>query len=77
MKVEVVQHPEMGGHEREFTGAFKGFTLADCDPAVQNGVSIPVTWQGNPDLSALRGKPVYLRFRMRNMSLFSFRIGNE
>ena len=36
-----------------------------------------MTWNGSPDLSALVGKPVYLRFEIVNMGLFSFRVAQE
>ncbi len=38
---------------------------------------MPVTWNGSPDLSALLGKPVYLRFEIINMGLFAFRVTQE
>ena len=33
-----------------------------------------VTWGGNPDLGRLVGQPVHLRFELRDMGLFSFRV---
>ncbi|MCY4376019.1 MAG: hypothetical protein OXC31_19880 [Spirochaetaceae bacterium] len=38
---------------------------------------MPVTWNGSRDLSALLGKPVYLRFEIINMGLFAFRVTQE
>ena len=38
---------------------------------------MPVTWNGSPDLSALLGKPIYLRFEIVNMGLFSFKVAHE
>ena len=34
-----------------------------------------VTWKGNPSLSSLQGKPVLLRFALKDSDLFSFRFG--
>jgi hypothetical protein len=36
-----------------------------------------VHWQGAPDLSAVSGKPVKLRFHLSNASLYSFWISPE
>jgi hypothetical protein len=36
-----------------------------------------VTWNGSADISELAGKPVYLRFEIVNMGLFSFKITQE
>ena len=32
-------------------------------------IDLVVTWKGNPDLTPLIGKPVYLRFELQNMGL--------
>ena len=36
-----------------------------------------MTWKGNPDISALMGKRVYLRFEVRNMNLYGFSVTKE
>jgi hypothetical protein len=33
-----------------------------------------VKWKGNPDVSRLRGKPIYLRFQMKNSGIYGFRV---
>jgi hypothetical protein len=33
-----------------------------------------VSWQGKSDLSALKGRAVYLRFEMKKAGLYTFRI---
>ncbi len=33
-----------------------------------------MTWKGSTDLSALRGKPVYVRFFLRNATLYTFKV---
>lgn len=92
LRVEVAHHPELGKHGG-FNSAFEGFSFDDCDPHTarskliggvssintiqRNAVNLPVTWRGSPDLSSLKGKAVYLRFRLQNMGIFSFRVDNE
>jgi hypothetical protein len=50
-----------------------GFALDDCSPIVGDRIDGPVTWEGNPDLGALAGTPVRLRFVMTECDLYSFR----
>ena len=92
LRVEVAHHPDIGNHGG-FDSAYEGFSFEDCDPQStrrrpiggeskidtiqRNTVDTPVTWRGSPDLSSLRGKPVYLRFRLQNMGIFSFRVTDE
>ncbi|NQU09852.1 hypothetical protein HQ590_03605 [bacterium] len=73
LRVELLRHPPFGGHWG-FQEAYPGFGLEDCDPLSGNSTSLTVTWKGNPDLGALRGKPVYLRFELVHMNLFSFQV---
>jgi hypothetical protein len=74
IRVEIARRPKLGSHHSDFTQAYDGFRLEDCDPIRGTRTDIPVTWKGQGDLSALRGKPVYLRFEIKNMGLFSFRV---
>ena len=37
-------------------------------------VAHTVTWKGKPDLSALKGRPVYPRFDMKKAGPYGFRI---
>lgn len=76
LRVEILRHPPMGQHEG-FRGAYEGFSFDDCDPLSIDHTDAIVTWKGNSDLSALAGKPVYLRFELQNMGIFSFRIAGE
>ena len=49
--------------------------MEDSDPApVSDNPELTLTWNGSPDLSALRGKPVYIRFFLRNATLYTFQI---
>jgi hypothetical protein len=49
-----------------------GYTEQDADRITGNSVARPVTWRGSGDLSRIRGKPVALRFVMRDASLYAF-----
>ncbi|QDU11533.1 hypothetical protein [Gimesia aquarii] len=48
-----------------------GFTLADSREQIGNEVNRIVTWKGGDDLKALSGKPVQLRFVMKDADLYS------
>jgi len=76
LRVEALRHPPIGKHWL-FKEPYEGFTLDDCDPLAVDHTDAVVTWRGKRDMSALAGKPVYLRFEMREMGLFSFRIAKE
>lgn len=51
-----------------------GYTVADADRLTRSGLDNLVTWNGNPDISRLAGRPIKLRFYLRNAKLFSFRV---
>lgn len=48
-----------------------GFAQADCDEIIGDEIARTVTWKGNADVSALAGKPVRLRFVMKDADLYS------
>lgn len=51
----------------------EGFALADCDRIhTCNDVERVVTWGGRPDVSALAGRPVRIRFVYRDADLYAF-----
>ena len=52
----------------------KGFELASCPPIWGDEIERPVRWNGAGDLSALSGKPVRLRFVMKDADLYAFRV---
>lgn len=55
------------------TGApLPGFTRADAVSVDRNGTAQEVWWQGGPDLAALAGRPVRLRFVLRSAKLYAF-----
>ena len=79
VRVEIARHPAMGQHpanvdKKSYSQGYPGFSYEDCDPISSDRTDCAVTWKGNPDLSSLKGKPVYLRFELRNMGIYSFRI---
>lgn len=50
-----------------------GFTLFDCREQIGNEIEREVTWTSGADLAALAGKPVRLRFFMKDADLYAFR----
>ncbi|WP_298859392.1 hypothetical protein [uncultured Gimesia sp.] len=51
--------------------AIPGFTLADSQEQIGNEVNRIVSWKGGHDLKSLSGKPVRLRFVMKDADLYS------
>ena len=48
-----------------------GFTLADAREQIGNEINRIVTWKGGSDVSSLSGKPVRLKFVMKDADLYS------
>jgi hypothetical protein len=72
--VEVLEAPDYKTRETKFEKKVPGFTMEDCDRIVTDNLAHTVTWKKNADLSALKGKSVYLRFKMKRAGLFGFQI---
>ncbi len=53
--------------------ALPGCALDDCEPIWGDHIARTVKWKGTPDLGALTGRPVRLRFEMSDADLFSIR----
>jgi hypothetical protein len=51
-----------------------GFTAADAEPVRGDSVELGVSWKGQKDLSALKGRRVKLRVQLRNARLYSFQV---
>lgn len=49
-----------------------GFTLAECIELNTDDLARVVSWKGGSDLSGLAGKPIRLRFRLKDADLFAF-----
>ena len=51
----------------------KGFELKNSKELIGNEIERQITWKNNPDLKALNGKPVKLRFVLKDADIYSFR----
>ncbi len=54
-----------------------GFTLADTTTIFGDSIEQVVSWKGGADLAKLSGKPVRLRFVMKDADLYSIRFNNR
>jgi len=53
--------------------AMEGYSLEDCDLIhTANDVNRVVSWQGRKDVKPLAGRPVRLRFQLRDLDLYAF-----
>ncbi|OHE80513.1 MAG: hypothetical protein A2107_04055 [Verrucomicrobia bacterium GWF2_62_7] len=50
-----------------------GFKLDDCPPIFGDAIERTVIWKNGSDVSALAGKPVRLRFVLKDADLFSMK----
>lgn len=50
-----------------------GFSLENCPVVFGDTVGRAVTWNGNPDIGALAGRPIRLRFELRDADLYAFK----
>jgi len=53
-----------------------GFTMEEADLLHGNDIRKTVTWSGNPDVSALAGQEIRLRFRGKAVDLYAFQFLN-
>ena len=62
-----------GGNVRG--GAYHaGFTCEDCDPITTDGYHHVLSWRGSSDLTEFVGKPIYIRFHLKETKLYSFTV---
>ncbi len=54
-----------------------GFRLDECVGIVGDSIEQRVNWKDKPNLGAVAGQPVRLRFEMRECDLYSFRFRSE
>ncbi|MFV1969230.1 MAG: hypothetical protein ACC628_27735, partial [Pirellulaceae bacterium] len=54
-----------------------GFTLDECPEIIGDEIEHVARWKSGTDVSALSGKPVRLRFVMKDADLYSFRFFDE
>jgi hypothetical protein len=53
--------------------AVEGFTLDDCPEMFADEIEGPVAWEGGGDVSSLAGRPVRLRFALKDADLYAFK----
>jgi len=53
--------------------AAPGFALEDCDVIYGDSLNRTVTWKGSANAAALAGKPVRLRFEVRDADVYSYK----
>jgi hypothetical protein len=53
--------------------ALPGFRLSECSEIVGDSIQHVVRWKGGSDVSSLVGKPVRVRFVMKDADLYSYR----
>ena len=51
--------------------ALPGFALEDCPPVFGDAIDRVVTWKGGADIGSLAGKPVRLRFVLKDADLYA------
>ena len=49
-----------------------GYSVVDCEPIRADGIEQTIRWKGKPNLNALRGKSIKLRFLLSDGSLYAF-----
>ena len=54
-----------------------GFSLADCPEIFGDSVNCEVTWRDGTELSKLIGKPIRLRFVLKDADLYSFQFTSK
>ena len=57
----------------EHGSPLEGFTANDCEEIFGDTIDRPVIWKGNKNLGAMAGKPIRVRFLLKDADLFSFR----
>lgn len=55
--------------------AIPGYTLAESDAVYGDGIELPMSWKGKPDLTALAGRVVSLHFELKDGDLYAYRFG--
>ncbi|HBJ85258.1 MAG TPA: hypothetical protein DDZ88_15565 [Verrucomicrobiales bacterium] len=53
--------------------ALPGFALEDCPPLFGDTIERTVTWKNGGDVSSIVGKPVRLRFVMKDADVYALR----
>lgn len=56
--------------------AHPGFAIADCREQIGNELDRVVSWKGGADVSSLAGKPVRIRFVLKDADVFAFQFAS-
>lgn len=56
--------------------ALPGFSLAECEETFGDSIDRVVFWKAGSDVSSLAGKPVRLRFALKDADVFAFRFAD-
>ncbi len=71
LKAEILQPAE----EHFEAEPYKGFSMEECEAVEgRDEFSRVLKWNGSEDISSLKGKKVYVRFYIRNSTLYTFRV---
>ncbi len=52
-----------------------GYELESCPEIFGDAIDREVTWKGGPDVGSLAGKPIRIRFRLKDADLYAFQFG--
>ena len=55
----------------------EGFALKDCPEIIGDRIDHPVSWKQGPDVSTLAGKPLRLRFVLKDADLYSLQFTSD
>ena len=58
----------------EHSQPLSGYSADDCVPMTEDRVDAEVRWKGESSVGELAGRPVRLRFHLRNAQLFSYQV---
>ena len=51
----------------------KGYTLEECDEIYGDGIAMPASWNKSTEVSSLAGKPIRIRFVLKDADIYSMR----
>ena len=57
--------------------SIQGYALADCNEIVGDSGRRVIRWKNGADIAALAGRPVWLRFVMKDADIYSVPFTNE
>jgi len=56
---------------------YDGFSAAECEPLSGDRIDGEVEWTGDRSVADLAGKPVRLRFKLKDANLYSFQFATK